>query len=297
MLDERRPMTHLEDLAVTIRSSSSLEKLPENVFVYLLVDHSGAPGLVTALRRRPPLRWSSLFADSKEEAALDVAPILISVVHKFADPMEREFLRWMLRACELSTSLTILHSTLDHDVLAKALKKRLDVQLPDRMPVLLRYFDTRILESLLTVLTAAQSKNFSGLASRWQWLDRAGQLQVRESTQAAADGWPNNFEFDVAQQNALIDAGQADALVEQMQLQAPDVCQTTTRAQLHAIAEECAAKFERLSIEDIRSQSLFCLTAVHLGPEFDKQARWVDALARVGKKQVSFEAVVAELGV
>ena len=80
-------------------------------------------------------------------------------------------------------------------------------------------------------------------------------------------------------------------------MHAPDLCQSRTRAELHALAESCSAKFDRLAIDDIRTQTLFCMTALQLGPTFDAQLGWPEALARVAKKQVSFDAVLKEMGV
>ena len=290
-------MTPANDFIQVIRGDRTDALRTSEQRLYLLVDHAGAPGLVAELRRRVAIPWSSLFDDSTEQGALAVAPILVHLPDACANQSELDLLVWLRRACELSTSLTVLHSTLEHDNLASALKRRLNAQLPDHMPVMLRYFDTRILESLVQVLSPAQRNEFLGIASRWQWLDRAGCLRRLDADQLQGDSWPHRFEFDVTQQNALIEASTADALVEQMQAHAADLCRAKTRAELHALAEQCVPKFDRFAIEDIRTQTLYCLTELQLGPAFDMQPAWAAALERVAKKQVGFEAILEEMGV
>ena len=290
-------MTPVNDFIQAIRGDRT-DALPRSEQrLYLLVDHAGAPGLVAELRRKVAVPWSSLFDDSTEQGALTVAPILIHFPDACASQSELNLLAWLQRACEFSTSLTVLNSTLEHDSLACALRRRLNALLPDHMPVMLRYFDTRILESLVPVLSPAQRSEFLGIASRWQWLDRAGDLRRLDSDQLQSDSWPHQFELDVVQQNALIEASTADALVEQMQAHAADLCRPKTRAELHALAERCVPKLDRFAIEDIRTQTLFCLTQLQLGPGFDMQPAWADALGRVAKKQISFEVILKEMGV
>ena len=265
--------------------------------IYLLIDHAGAPGLLAELRGRSTVDWWNLFDGSTEQGALDVAPILVCLRDGGANAAERALLAWLHRVCEFSASFTAMQSTMESASLIDALKRRLDVVLPDQMPVLLRYFDTRILESLLGVLTDEQRIQFLGIASSWQWLDRAGRLQWQDAAQCQVDPWPDQFEFDVRQQNMLIEASEADVLAQQMQSQAPDLCRPKARAELHALANLCLPRLRELALDELRTRTLYCLTALQLGPVFDQQPAWSEALGRVAKKQVSFEAVLNELGV
>ena len=246
-------MTALENFCSAACGRAPSDNRSNDPNCYVLIDHAGAPGLLVELRRSPAIHWWSLFDESKEQSALDVAPILAKLPHARPRSSADEFLRWVHRTCEFSTSVIVLHSNWTPGVLAAALKRRFDVVLPDHVPVMLRYFDTRVLESLLCVLAEPQRDEFMGVASRWYWLDRAGQLQTRPSRELQADPWPQRFELDVEQQNALIDAGHADALVERMNAQAPDLCQGTPRAELHSLATLCLAKLDKLHIEDART--------------------------------------------
>ena len=98
---------------------------------------------------------------------------------------------WHL-ACGESTSLTLLHSSLAFEALAQRLKYRLDVLLPDGLPAMLRYFDTRILESLIQVLEPDQRNHFLGIAYCWQWLDRGGDMRAFKALPMAIRGQASN---------------------------------------------------------------------------------------------------------
>ena len=290
-------MTNLDDFLSAVQGAATDETPAGEQVRYLLIDHAGAPGLTQALRGRYFLSWTSLFEGSTEVGALEVAPILVQLPSHRMTSSERDFLQWLYRKCQFSTSVTALHSTWTRDSLEHALKIRLDAVLPDNLPVMLRYFDTRTLESLWRVLTAEQQKQFFGFASCWQWLDRAGDLHQWHTEQLTNDSWPARFEVDVTQQKALIESGEADALAAQMAAQAPDLCHVKQRAELHALANRCRAKFDALGIADIRTQTLYCLTALQHGLDFDADPRWAEMLGRVGRKQLGFEAALIEMGV
>jgi hypothetical protein len=95
----------------------------------------------------------------------------------------------------------------------------------------------------------------------------------------------------------LIEAGEADALAAQMKGQAPDLCQGAPTEQLHALAVQCLPKLGKLGIEDVRTQTLYCLTALQLGPKFDLQPEWAAVLGRVAAKEVTFEDALKEMQV
>lgn len=258
-------MTHIADPVQLIQGGLPEAVLADGQHLYALIDHAGAPGLVKKLQRDSTTAWSSLFEGSREQGALEVAPILVHLANGGTGSSERSLLNWLHHACRFSTSLIVLNSSLRHADVALALRKRLNARLPEHVDVMLRYFDTRIFESLIPVLDPAQRAEFLGIASRWQWLDRAGLLQRMDAQEQQGDAWPALFELNTAQQNALIEASSADALVQQMQANASDLCRDKTRAQLHAIAAQCLPKIGRWAIEDLRTQTLVCLTALQHG--------------------------------
>lgn len=277
-------MTDLQTFldAVSAQSAASATRL------YALVDHAGAPGLLDRLHERPQTHWLNVFTASGEEISLDAAPLLLDL----ETISQKAWLQWLHFACRESTSLTLLHSSLELPALAECLKRRLEVLLPDNVPALLRHFDTRTVESLLQVLEPEQCKTFFGIAACWQWLDRAGEVRHYESEQLPDDLWPSPWKIDEKQQNAMIDTAEADALVQQMQNHGMELCAGHSRASLHALARSCVAQAAQFGIDGMPARTLFSLLALQIGTDFHEQAEWAALLARVRRREISFEDAV-----
>lgn len=277
-------MTDLQSFLDSVSAQSAARQ----THFYALVDHAGAPGLLDRLHERPHTHWLNVFTASREGPSMDAAPLLLDL----ETISQKPWLQWLHFSCIESTSLTLLHSSLELPALAECLKRRLDVLLPDAVPALLRYFDTRIIESLLQFLEAEQCKTFFGIAACWQWLDRAGELRYYQVEQLPDDSWPSPWKLDEKQQNAMIDAAEADALVQQMQNHGMELCAGRSRASLHTLAQNCIAQATQFGIDGMPARTLFSLLALQIGTGFHEQAEWAALLARVRLKEISFEDAV-----
>jgi hypothetical protein len=174
-----------------------------------------------------------------------------------------------------------------------ALKRRLDARLPDDMPVLLRYFDTRVLVALLDVLNERQRGEFMGVAVEWVWLDRHGQPRSATCEAQNEDAWPASFQFDEHQQAALIDAGEADAICQLLRSSAPDVCVGRSPGELHDQIAAALPKAKSLGLEAPRGLGLFCALVLQRGIDFDKEGRWAQAMERARGQPSDFYSAVA----
>ncbi len=288
-------MDRYEPLARLWNSSGTSQA--DGAHVFALVDHAGAAGLMQRLQGDRSIAWISLFDNSAERRALEVAPILIDlgVASERPKTAVRILLDWLLSTCACSNAVLLLRSTYAHRPLADALARRLNALLPDNMPVMLRYFDTRVFASLLAVLYPEQRRMFLGVATAWWWFDRAGTSHVVPSEPCANDELPVPIPFDEAQQAALIDAADADAVVLQMLRQAPDMCESHTRGALHALVDACLPHARSHGIDDGREQALFCLTALEIGPAFYDQAPWREALQRRRQAGQSLAKLIQEM--
>jgi hypothetical protein len=147
---------------------------------------------------------------------------------------------------------------------------------------------------LYQTLEPEQQKSFCGIAACWQWLDRVGNLQQFVTDQWPADSWPDLFVLSEKQQNAMIDAAEADVLVQQMQRHGMDLCAGHSRAALHTLARECIFKANQFSIEGASARTLFAPAMLELGTYFPMKPQWRDLMALVQQGHITFADVVRQ---
>lgn len=266
--------------------------------LYALVDMSGLPQLGSYLHQMPTLPARNLFESTNEHAARHVAPVLLGLgaLQQPMHPQARCTLDWLLERCRHNHALTLMRSPLKLNDLAEALIKRMDAELPDRMRVLLRYFDTRVLVALTHVLQGEQAKAFFGVADLWCWLDRDGVLQ-RLATAIHPDAaqmtapWP----LSAVQESQLLDAAEPDAVIQLMKQVAHDVCSQTAPGVLHATVRSCLPEAKSRGVDDPREQALFCLTELAHGPRFYAQPKWQAAWANLDEDGSGFLGVLQRM--
>lgn len=274
--------------------SSGATSGPERVFV--LVDHAGCSGLLARLSQSTSLRWSSLFQDSTESSAIEVAPILIDLGSPDIPASGgKRLLAWLSEACSSSNAVLVMRSTRAHEELSASLKRRLDALLPDDMPVLLRYFDSRVFVSLMQTFDAQQKAAFCCIASQWLWLDRGGKLREMITREETEDVLHDPITFSVAQQAQLIKSCEADAVAQEVVRTAPDLCSGLSRGQLHELVSACLPAAHRHGITSLLMQSLFCMVALEHGVSFHEQASWLDGLTAARTQGQDFAWVVQQV--
>lgn len=266
--------------------------------VYALVNHAVATGLIDALQRWKPVRWRSLFEGSPESGAIDVAPILIELGALDMAPSigASTLLSWLHRRIPESNGLILLQSARRFDELAAALHARLDARLEPDVPVMLRYFDTRILATLGDALDEQQYEAFLAIARRWFWLDRHGAWVHRTATELTVDAYPRPLRLSQAQENRLVELATPDSIVRLLKELAPDLAAPRPDGELHALARKCEALARDFGIEDLREVALFCMVELQDGPDFHDQPRWHEPMKARFRADGGFMKLVAELG-
>ena len=151
---------------LAVRPSSNL---------YFLLDAAGLPNLHRQLLKSS-VEWTSLFDCTKEASALQVAPFLVLAGSNGQLQMFRSLFGWIGKHGTFSGTVVMLSSPLDLASLRSRLAARLEVKLSEGMEAMLRFFDPRVLESLIKILPAEQAKTFFSAAEAWQYVDRTGKL-------------------------------------------------------------------------------------------------------------------------
>lgn len=221
------------------------ENTKENLF--FLIDQSGMPGLYRRLTHSS-VRWTSIFINSREESALEVAPILMSVGEKGRLGLPRAIFGRIGEQGTYTSTVMMLVSEASLECLGSQLSDRLNVILSENMEAMLRFFDPRVFESLLGILTQKQMRNFLSPATIWYYVDRSGCLQ---QVKGEYEGSHIPFEFlelNQDQEAALLSASEVDQVMASLHSNVPAlIAKTPLKEQAAAIVK---------IIHDVRSERI-----------------------------------------
>ncbi len=251
---------------------------PEHM-LYALVDHAGVPGLCAQLKRTGT-EWISLFHGSRDEGALEVAPILFPIVVAEASFRQNALVRWICENGSYSSSLIFLVSPLAIGELSRRLALRLDAQLPENMVVVLRYFDARIFESMLIVLSDEQKLNFLSPAPRWWYVDRRGELQTVDAAFDASDGRCIPLIFTAFQESALLDASEPDQVGQMLRTFVPVEYAKLAAGKDYDFVMKNMEYARAFGVASTHDHALFCSLALLEGDSFSERAKWSEALKK-----------------
>ncbi|WP_109513047.1 DUF4123 domain-containing protein [Pseudomonas ovata] len=145
-------------------------------FIHLIIDQVGCAGRLLASVRsvEPPISWHSLYAGLPEEAAEDVAPLLVRI--DLAKPLQRLWLAGLLQELQGRHELLALVSHWSFKYLGEHLTACLEATQGGHRG-LLRYYDPRLFPLLFKVFDPEQQQRWLQPAFIWSWLDRDGQPQ------------------------------------------------------------------------------------------------------------------------
>jgi hypothetical protein len=261
--------------------------------MYCLADHAGMPGLHQQLVRRE-LQWASLFQGTTEEAALSVAPLIFELPTKNYDN-NRSFLRWLTEHGTYTSSMLLLSSPSDLETLRCQLTRRLHARITDGMDVLLRYFDPRVFESLLSVLDVQQASAFLSPADCWWYPNRSGQL-IRRQSAWGIDEFLSPLHLDAEQEFAMLDANEIDVVEGRLRSMFPDLAiRLNVEKREHFLRCQIAAA-RATGIESTNDTILYCGLAVLHGENFAKISPWREILEnmRINKLNFSEEVLAVE---
>jgi hypothetical protein len=263
-------------------------------FLYGLVDHAGLPGLAARLTESGA-EWTSLF-DSQDPDILSVAPLLVRIGTGQESIQQRRVVRWVVEHGTYASCIGLMASPLPLQQLAERLTARLEAVLPENMDILLRYFDPRVFEQLMIVLSVEQKQAFLSVAEHWWFVDRRGQLQEVASKFSQVDAFAGPLALNAAQEGGLLDASEPDQVAQLLQSGAPNDYQTLRLGERHDFVLRHMAAARGVGIQATHELSLYCVLALLYGEQFAKQEDWQAALQDVREKKKSLAEAAVQMG-
>lgn len=265
---------------------------PEGLHHYLLVDAAVADGRNMDTELKLNTKGIDLLTGEACRWQDCASPVLLSLpVQPFspaiAQATERAVEKW-----RYANALIYIESSLSEEHMRTSLLARTFAVLPQNLDVLLRFFDTRVFDRLLIALTPEQRHTFLSAGATWAFPDRWGHLRV-ERAAAGGDTFAGPLRLDDHQEGILIDAGDADAMVDALlNQQHPSLGQRLPPEQYEAVDAALKQAFS-LGIQNHSAQLAFCSLSLELGSGFQEQMPWSQWMPEVKTGKKNFDQIVA----
>ena len=179
--------------------------------------------------------------------------------------------------------------------LARRLSLRLDAALPDKIEIVLRFFDGRILESLLSTLYASQKAAFLNVAHQWWYVNRAGQIISVDAKFSAIETSDVPLILDAAQEDLLLDACEPDQIGASLLTCVPHEYQKLSPCLRHQFILNNVTRARVFGLDSTYELSLYCSLALLYGIDFPEQPAWKDALTMVRTGKTDLTDVVMKI--
>ncbi|MDY0977924.1 DUF4123 domain-containing protein [Massilia sp. CFBP9012] len=234
-----------------------LESRPEEN-IFLLLDHGGLPGLSKQLQYGST-EWMSLFDRTKEESALAVAPILVLAASGGEIRLSRIVFDWLKQRGTYSSSVMMLVSSLDLTGLARGLGTRLHITLAGGVEAMLRFFDPRVFESLLNILTREQKEVFLGVASSWHYVDRSGRIAQTTNKYGAVNPASKPVLLSQEQEDHMLAASEIDQILSSLRSSVPNLFSEIPRESQYDFVSESVIEARSKKLGSVLQMSLYAM--------------------------------------
>lgn len=233
-----------------------------DLFLYALIDCAFNETLFRQCKtRHPSLHGTSLYAESELDELQEVSPVLVQLPRD--ESTRSAWLETLLQHADGLPMLSLIASPIDTSDLASYFAPFIKSETEDGQRYLLRFADTRILPKLISVLDDSQWSLLPPIAHWWS-IDRAGvlrELLLPRSSDNAATERPTGLKLSNLQFAALLDAAEADAIIEQLLLVVPEHCAAFRPGDLHQFIAHQLENARRFGIESTPDLVAYCIGA------------------------------------
>jgi Domain of unknown function (DUF4123) len=222
------------------------------------------------------------------------SPVLVELPAVDVVPSVRRHVAETFAAWRYANCFTFIESLHARDVQVRMLRERCEAVLPQDMPVLLRYFDSRVFGVLMTVLSHDQRRSFLAAATRWATCGRRGELLcVEQGADASSNVAPLPIKLDTTQEATLIEAGSVDAMIDLLLSQNNAALQRLLPPEQHEQVSAALEAARNFGIERWADQVAFCALALDLGSTFHQLEPWATGLGEVHAGRLTFADLVS----
>jgi hypothetical protein len=279
------------------RDLESLRPVAPGVQRYLLVNQAAFADHMAPVLGLAALPKCALLKQQGEEACCDTAtPFVVALEGALSDKGRSRALRRLCDEGCYGTALSVIDSNLSLRDLASALTARCEAQLPENYDVLLRYFDTRIMATLIQVLSPVELETFFSCAQSWWYSDRNGVLvQAISADVPRSEKFASPLRLTVDQQNAFIQAGETDAVIDVLVQSKVEPLLDMPYPERYPIVHRYLEAARGWRLSSPRDLASYCTLALLHGEGFSLQSPWNAVLAAVKRGEIPLHEAISSI--
>ncbi len=256
------PASSLSALHNWIRQSLEQGRWP-----YLLLDTAQAENSHLMLQRWN-VPYASLFEGTHEACLPEIAPLLVQL-SGLPPPMLQKVSSWAENLGYAAPCLSWVESPWPLDALACHLRKFHTVGLSDNLKMMMRWYDTRILQVWLACLNPLQKEQFGAGILSLQYINRFGDIEIlltNNNDGATPDCLPLGaplISLNDQQYSMLIDAAGTDTLISHLRRVITDETNKTAPRLLFEFVGQYQQRALAAGIDDLDRQTQYLLLALY----------------------------------
>lgn len=223
-----------------------------NLRRFALVDTAFAAGNAPLRRRLDIESLHPVYIQPPLDGLIEHSPALLPLPAGRAEAHAR--VQRLAQACQGKPMLSFVASEHDAAAIINAWQPCLYPDCGDGERFLLRFADTRVIPALVGALTPAHWAQLGTPLVHWFAPDRSGALRELALEPVPNPAQDAAFALSAHELAALIDAGQADAVIAFLHQHATDLLPQTQRAACHALVDRvcrCAATYSIEAFPDV----------------------------------------------
>lgn len=258
--------------------------------LHICVDLASAPdGVRQITANKQPAGALNLFENAGTTDAGSVAPWLL--------PVEPALIgKWLPRSYQLALNVpavTWIFGDLPTPMLANRLVQRLDVELGDGTPLMLRYFDPRILTVLHACLRSERADHFFSIGRRWAYLDRNAALQsIVGDTSPVADPLMTPLVLSNEEEQALVLASEAGQCLNETLKRWPDDLLKRLPQARFDLAKEACLKCDSVGLTSLADKVLMLMLAAGEDDAYFSSTKWTAVEPTLRSKQTTLQQLL-----
>lgn len=245
--------------------------------VYLLLDQAGLPGVYQELQKHSVPRVA-LFEDTTGKSALAVAPVLILAAEHGMLIAKKRLYHWLSKYASDTFSTIFIISPLPIEAMKIRLSLRLEAELSEKMSVIFRYYDSRILMALTSIFDEVERAAFFGLGSAWIYPDRSGQLETIRTVFNLDDKFFAPLKLHANQEFAFLEASEIDQVLDLLRTVIPRKMREFSVPEQFFLVKDLVSKAKFEGVESILGCSIFCSIFLRGGSKVLDSPLWIDVM-------------------